>query len=191
MQRRGRICSTQRGSPSWRRRLLPQDPRASEAGAQRGRQDLVAGVGWQPETGKASFSKRVLGHASDGGGLHRFRRVHPRRAPPRAPAGILAGWTQTSPMLIMDHKDLFPVPTILPTSKPGTHTCIGFQHPPAPWFPQGFQQPPTSVPMMHATGNGPAFPPLNPAMFHSAETTEPSEQYDDEDEADVEEVPPP
>nr|XP_034597890.1 uncharacterized protein LOC117858854 [Setaria viridis] len=129
------------------------DTRASEVGEQRRRPDSVVGVAWLAEPGVERFGERADFRASGGGEVHRFRRAHPRRAPPRAPASVLPnsaskdflkaatsllaaslllikesfsalGWTLTCPKFLMDHRELFLVATVLLTKLPGTHTCM-------------------------------------------------------------------
>jgi len=110
----GRLRRGTRG-PSWRSKVLPLDPGASDVGEPRRRPDPAASV-----------AERF--RASGGVGVRRFRLRRPhlslRRAPPRAPAGVLpnSGWNLSSPMLVMDHRTLLLVATIFPT--PGSHTCM-------------------------------------------------------------------
>ncbi|CAN6170269.1 unnamed protein product, partial [Urochloa humidicola] len=141
--RRRRVCTrtspptrpSAAASPSWRRRVVPLDPRASEVGEGR-RQDPAAGV-------VAQFSERASVGASGGGEIHQshprrappravvgasgggeIRQSHPRRAPLHAPDGVLpnSGWTLARRM--MDHREVFLVGTMLPTRQPCTHTCM-------------------------------------------------------------------
>ncbi|CAN6221658.1 unnamed protein product [Urochloa humidicola] len=144
--RRRRVCTrtspptrpSAAASPSWRRRVVPLDPRASEVGEGRRRQDPAAGV-------VAQFSERAAVGASGGGEIRQshprraplraavgasgggeIRQSHPRRAraPLHAPDGVLpnSGWTLARRM--MDHREVFLVGTMLPTRQPCTRTCM-------------------------------------------------------------------